>query len=502
VGKKKSIKKNFMWQICIEFTNMLLPLVTSPVLSRRLGAEALGVYSYVYTVTYYFLQFSLLGMFQYGTREIAAVRDDKDLLNKKFSELLCFQLIHGGMTIIAFVLYAVIFSKYTGLLLIQILYVMGASVILINYVFSGLEEFGIISVKTMVIRSIGVLLIFLFVRTKEDLPLYTLIMASEPLAGALVYIYLARKKVKLVRVKLRDAYKHIKGLYAIFIPIMATFLYATMDKLMLGNMSDMSQLGFYSNAEKALIAKNLAVALSVVLVPRMSKLANDANEAKFNDLLDKSIEIILLLTIAFGFGTAAVSSIFSVVFWGDKFTACSALIKIMSFMLPAYGLTYVINNQYLVPLKKEKIYIQATVLGVAFNVVFNLLLIPRSGAFGAAVATLMTQYVVLIYECVAIRKNYSIYKSIKGAVPYLAIAITMYLVVIRIDKIVSYSILWLVFEVLIGAIVFLVFCIFYWLLFNKTMYISILKNLISRGQNILFKIIKERGGLIDKGSSC
>ncbi|WP_029231640.1 flippase [Butyrivibrio sp. VCB2006] len=480
MSQKKSIKKNFVWQVGIEITNMLLPLVTSPILARRMGAETLGIYSYVYTVSYYFLTFALLGMFQYGTREIATVRDNRELLNKKFSELFCFQFLHAGMVIIAYLAYSFLFSKYIGLMLIQTIYLVGASLILINYVFTGLEEFNIIAVKTMIIRIIGVVLIFAFVRTKEDLPLYTLIMAGEPLAGALVYIALARNRVKLVKVNIKDVFKHTKGLYMIFIPIMATFLYTTMDKLMLGHMSVMSELGYYSNAEKALIARNLAVALSVVLVPRMSNLAGDSNSKAFNELLDKSIEVILLLTIAFGFGTAGVSSAFSVVFWGKDFSPCSILIQVMSFTLPAYGLTYVINNQYLVPLRKEKIYIGATVFGVLVNFMLNWLLIPIYGALGAAIATLATQFIVLICECVAIRKSYSVLRSLRSAIPYLFIAMVMYAVIKSMDSMVTYSILSLLLEVLIGGLLFFVLCVVYWIAFKKTMYLNIITGALAR----------------------
>lgn len=490
MSENRSIKKNFVWQVGIEITNMLLPLVTSPILARRMGAETLGIYSYVYTVTYYFLQVALLGMFQYGTREIAVVRDNKEQLNKKFSELLCFQLLHGGVVLAFFLAYSVFFSEYTNLMLIQIIYLLGGSVFLINYVFTGLEEFNIIAVKTMIIRLVGVILIFAFVRTEKDLPLYTLIMAGEPMAGALVYILLARKRVKLVKVKLADAFKHVKGLYTIFIPILATFLYGTMDKLMLGNMSSMSQLGFYSNAEKALIAKNLAVALSVVLVPRMSKLAGDRNTDRFNELLDKSLEVILMLTIAFGFGTAGISSSFSVVFWGRDFIDCSSLIQIMSFTLPAYGLTYVINNQFLVPLKKERIYIRATVLGVVANFLINYILIPTYGAAGAAIATLVTQYVVLCIECFAIGKDYSITNVLKSSTPYFVFAMLMYFSIKYIDNRFAYGLASLLLEIIAGSIIFLVLCIVYWIIYKKEMYLNIIRKAIT---TVGRKIVISRG---------
>ncbi len=476
----KSIKKNIVWQVWIEITNMLLPLVTSPILARRLGAESLGKYTYVYTITYYFVQFALLGMFQYGTREIAVSRNDQDQLNTRFTELVCFQLLHGGLIVVFFLIYSLCISDYSNLMLIELLYLFGASVLLVNYLFAGLEEFRIIALKTMFIRITGVVLIVMLVKTPEDLPVYTLIMAAEPLAGAAVYIFLARNRVKLVRVKLKNVFRHTKGLYLLFIPIMASFLYVTMDKVMLGRMSTMTQLGLYGNAEKALIAKNLAVAFSVVLVPRMANLIGESKREEFQTLLEKSMNIVLLLTIAFGFGTAAISSVFSIVFWGTDFAPCSELIQVMSFTLPIYGLTYVINNQYLIPIRKEKVFIWATLIGVLVNLVLNLYLIPKYNAFGAAIATFFTQLFVLIYECISIRKEVKVLKTLPKSVPYIIIGVVMMVVVSRLDSTISYSVFTLILEIIVGSSIYSVLCFLYWKVTGNEMYLELLRSFLKR----------------------
>ena len=156
-------------------------------------------------------------------------------------------------------------------------------------------------------------------------------MALEPLIGAIVYISLAKNRVSFAKVKLRNVYSHFKGMLLLFIPVLTTYLYSSMDKVMIGQMSTMSELGYYENATKALIAKNLATALSTVLVPRMANLIGQKNEIKFSELLNKSINIVLLLTIAFGFGTGAISTTFSVVFWGKSFIKCSRTNPIVFF---------------------------------------------------------------------------------------------------------------------------------------------------------------------------
>ena len=477
-NKPQNIKSNFVWQSGIEITNMFLPLVTSPILARRLGADSIGVYSYIYSISYYFIIVALLGIYQYGTREIAIVRNDKDALDKKFSELFLAQAFVGTVVLIAYILYALIFSRYPTLFLIQTISILGSSLFLINWLFSGLEEFRIIAVKTMIIRAIGVVLIVIFIKTSADLPIYILIMALEPLLGALVYIYLAKDKVKLVKVSFKSSIRHLKGMLLLFVPILAMQLYTSMDKVMLGQISTMTQLGFYENSTKALIAKNLATALSTVLVPRMANLIGQNDRKQFNTLMQKSLDAVFLLTIAFGFGTAAVSQIFAVVFWGEAFSACGPLIFIMSLTIPAYGLTYVINNQYLVPSKKEYIYIIATGLGVIINFLLNYLMIPRYAAVGAAFSTLITQYFVLMVEGVAIRKELNILGCVKRNIAHIIIGIVMIISVKFIDFYVGYSIFYLFLEILIGGTLFLTLCSFYWAISGDNKYLKIIAGML------------------------
>ena len=162
-----------------------------------------------------------------------------------------------------------------------------------------------------------------------------------------------------------------------------------------------------------------------------------------------------MLTVAFGFGTAAVSTIFSVVFWGNGFSECGPLIMIMSLTIPAYGITYVINNQYLVPSKKESVYIWATTAGVVVNFCLNAALIPKYAAMGAAVATLITQFIVLIVECIVIRVQLSVFKCLRKSMGYVVIGMIMMVVVKYIEAtFVPCSLLGLIIEVAVGATVF------------------------------------------------
>ena len=90
-----SIKKNFLYNAFYQVLTLILPLITTPYISRVMGAERVGVYSYAYSIAYYFGMFILLGTNNYGNRTIASVRDDKKILSKTFWSIYAMQLFLG-----------------------------------------------------------------------------------------------------------------------------------------------------------------------------------------------------------------------------------------------------------------------------------------------------------------------------------------------------------------------------------------------------------------------
>ena len=79
-----SVKKNFFYQMIYEVFVIVLPFITSPYLARVIGAAGVGEYSYYYSIAFYFVLFAMLGIKNYGNREIAKVRDDCELKDKLF----------------------------------------------------------------------------------------------------------------------------------------------------------------------------------------------------------------------------------------------------------------------------------------------------------------------------------------------------------------------------------------------------------------------------------
>ncbi len=469
-----SIKKNFMYQTMWQIMSMILPLVTSPILARALGAEGLGTYSYVTSVSGFFVLAANLGMYTYGMRAIAAVRDDQEALSRTFWEIWKLHSLSAVTAGMAYLGSAIFLSEYRLYFLITFVEFVG-SVININWLFFGVEDFKKITIRDMVVKLTTFILIVLFVRTESDLIVYFIINAAGSLVSNLIYWVMYQKYVMKIKVSFRDSFRHWKAMLILFVPILLESLYAGMDRVMLGIMCPKSEVGYYTNADKALIAKALIYSVMTVLMPRMSNLLAKKDYGTFHVLMKKSTGIIMLLVSAFAFGTAAVAREFSVVFWGEDFIPSADLIVILAMAMPAVVLSREIREQYLIPGGREREFLLSTAAGACSNLVINAVLIPHYGAVGATVATLLSNYIVLAVQMFAVRRKLPMLRYIHGNEIYLFFGIVMFCAVRYMGSFLGIHLYSLLIEIAVGTVVFAALCMAYWILTGNREYLELIK---------------------------
>ena len=139
-----STKRNVIYQTAYQILALILPFITAPYVSRVLGSENVGIYSYTYTNVNYFMLAALLGIETYGTRTVSKVRNDKKLTNEAFSSIFYCHLIVSAVCLVVYLIYACFISKpiYRVFALIQTLYII-AEIFNINWFFFGMEQFKI-----------------------------------------------------------------------------------------------------------------------------------------------------------------------------------------------------------------------------------------------------------------------------------------------------------------------------------------------------------------------
>lgn len=477
--KKKSVKINYFYNLIYNLLTLLLPLLTTPYLSRVLGVENIGIYGFTNSIVTYFVLFGCLGTTLYGQREIAYVQDDKEKQSKVFYEIFFVKLISMFISIL---LYGFSFcldgtlSLYYQILLIYLV----ANVFDISWYLQGIEEFDKTVIRNLIVKVLSIILIFVLVKKPDDLWIYFTIFAGSELLGNItmwIYVpkYLNKPNFKKLNLK-----KHLKPILMLFIPQIAIKVYTVLDKTMIGVISgNMNDVGFYEqgqNIVRALIV--IITAYGTVMASRIAYTYKNSDKKKTIKYLKSSFRFSWLLGIPLMLGTIAVADKLVPWFFGDGYDPVSNIIKFTSPLIIAIGLNNVLGMQYLVPIGRQKDFTTAVVIGALSNFVLNNILIRLFGTIGAVIASVLAETIILIYELYVTRKEFNWLMIFNGIFKYLIAGIIMFIVIYNIELHLGVSLLNTFIVFIIGVITY-----FIMLLLLRDSYI--LDNL-----NILLKKVK------------
>lgn len=454
-----SIKRNYLYQSAYQLLLILVPLVTTPYLSRVLGAEQVGVYSYTYSVTNYFVMFATLGMSTYGVREIAACGSDRGARTKAFWDMYGSQLAVGVIVAVAYGLYALTNPRGGAIVtLVWGMWVLSA-LLDISWLFFGVQEFRMPTMRSMVTKLLSMVVIFAFVKSRDDLWVYCAAIAGSFLANqVLLWPFLCRY-VGVRRPTLSGMRYHLGPNLRLFIPVIAISFYVTLDKIILGVMTDMEQVGYLEYSEKlSRMPMALVTAMGTVMLPRMTAELSAGRRREARSLLESSIWAMLAMAFAMSFGIMGIAHEFAPIFLGGEFANCDILMCIFALIIPVVSTTNVLGRQYLLPTNRDNMFTISVCIGAVVNVCVNLVLVPLLAATGAAIATVCAETSVLLVQIGVTRKELPLALYVKNAVPYAVIgAITT--AIIRLVAGLSYgmwglSVRQLVLEVLVGAVAY------------------------------------------------
>lgn len=477
-----NLKKNLFYQTLYQILATAFPLITTPYVSRVLGSHNIGTYTYVATIANYFVVFSMLGITNYGTKTIAGNKIDSNSLGKAYCGIRKMQCV---ITSIIFALYVcfvvVIIDENRILYIIESLWILNCYID-VNWFFFGLEQFELTVKRNLIIKLITLVGLFIFVRTKNDLLMYAFILAiSTVLSNVYLMTQVKNNRFTKVDVSIKDSFSHFKPMMLLFVPILAMTFYHQMDKTMLGMFSTYEEVGYYGNSDKIInILLGIISGLGTVSLPAIVSLISKGKIDEYRNIVEKSVELVMMGCSAIAFGMLSISKEFVPVFFGPGFDSCVNLISLLSFVIFFKGITTIIVNQVLIPNNKEKEYIIAVFIGAGINFFANIILIQLYGGIGAAIATIIAEAVVCIIEVVLIRKIIPFVLYVRKNVMYVVFGLGMYLAVKIMSPILKFRIFVnLCLEIVIGGSFFLLCCMIYWKITKSPIY-EIFSSKISR----------------------
>lgn len=450
----KSIFRNLSYNVLLQVVLMILPLVSIPYVSRVLGPDGIGAYSFTLSLTQYFIIIGTLGTALYGNRQIAYTRDHKEEMSKTFWSILIVRIITTSFALLTYHLIFWNASDYKLLRFIQSFHIL-AQMFDITWLYIGMEDFKRIVTRNLFVKLIGLAMIFIFVQTKEDVVLYTLINLGMSVFSSLVmWLYIPKMLIR-VKLAISDIQKHIKPILHLFIPQMASQVYVLLDKTMLGYLSSIEQVGFYTQAERLVRSiLELTSALGVVMLPRMSYIHAQGQADQMKTYLNKSMKAVSYIAIPMTAGVIALTPQFVSWFLGPGYEPVEPLMMIISSILIFISLSSVLGVQYLLPANRVNEVTISIVSGALLNLTLNFILIPKIAALGAVIATISAEFIVMAIQAYFLRIELNLVDYGKSLMKYAFSALSMFVVVYFIGEKMNAHFYTNLIQMLIGVVIY------------------------------------------------
>ena len=396
--KSKSLSKGGLFYLMYQVLNIAFPLITGIYVTHILTPDSIGTVATACNLTNYFVILSFLGIPTYGMREIARCTNQKEERSKVFSELFVINAISTTIFGAVYLLLIISVGKYRNELVLYL--VTGISIFFnyfnVSWLFEGMEDFQFISIRNFVFKVISFLFLLIFVRTKDDVMIYALVTVCGSAGNYIVNMICSRKYVSF-SLKGLNLKRHMKSIMYLVAVNLAIEIYSLMDITMMNFWCTRDSIAFYKYGHSVeLMLLQVVNTFTTVLIPRISLCYNDKNMAEFNRLLSKGLKLIIIFAAPMIVGIMFTSDFLMVHLYGEPYIVSSWILKLFSILLLVSPIGYLLGSRVMLVTGNEKKMIISVGIGAFINLIGNSLMIPRLHEYGATIASLFSEFAVMI----------------------------------------------------------------------------------------------------------
>lgn len=392
-----SLKKNFFYSALLTVANYVFPLITYPYVSRVLGVANIGICNFVDGVVDFFIMFSMMGITVVGVREIATSKGNRTELNNVFSSLLSLNAITSLLAALALLVSILFVPKlyaYKELMYIGVIRLL-SNFLCIEWLFKGLEDFRYITLRSIAIRSLFVVSVFIFVRKPEDYSIYYLLFSLTFLINASINLVYSRRSVsfslKNLRLRGMAGPFFLIGLYT----IMAS-LYTSFNTIYLGFVSSETQVGFYTTAAKIYgMVIALFSSFTAVMLPRMSNVLSEGREDEFKAIVQKVLRVLFSLGVPIILLMETEAPDIIRIISGAGYEGAILPMRILTPLILVIGIEQVLVLQTMMPKKYDREVLVNSIIGAIVGISLNIMLVKRLASVGSSIVWLSSELVVL-----------------------------------------------------------------------------------------------------------
>ena len=346
-----------------------------------------------------------------------------------------------------------------------------------SWFFIGTEDFSLIVIRQAILKILNIIFIYLFIKSPNDILIYAILPNFINLIYCISCVPSILKRIDINKKYHIDSFTYLKDSIILFIPFIATTINNYSDKIMIG-FYDVSKIqnGYYEEAHKIVVLLlTVVTTIGSTLMPRIGALHKQNNVKLINEYMMKSFQLTFLISLPMTFGLICISPIFVPWFLGIEFIDSIPILMILAFSIILSGLSYIIGFEFLIGIGKQKEYTFFTVIGTVLNVALNIVFIPKYAAIGASIATIASQFFIVVIEFIYIRNSVNLDLLLTSFPRYFITTTIMSIMCFILQKNMTPSIFSLFIISLIGATIYI-----FLLIVQKDAIVSEILNTVSK----------------------
>lgn len=444
--------------------SVIFPLITYPYALRVLQVENIGKVDFSNSIINYFVLLAGLGISTYAIREGAIVRDSKERFSEFCSQIFSINVISTIISYIALGVTVLISSKlksYGLIISVQSITLLG-NLLGVLWLYSIVEDYRYIAVRSLVVHIIALILMFIFVRNKNDYVYYagTSVIAN---AGANFFNIIHSKKYAKIRFTTRmNLKKHFVPIMIIFASNVSSTIYVNSDKTILGYLLNDYYVGLYSSAVNIYtVLKICMMAIIQVSLPRLTNYLANNKLKNYNKSATDIFKMFTVVLFPIVVGLFALADDAILIVGGSNYLPATSTLRILSISLIFSIFATYYTNAVLLPYKKEKIVLAASVCSALLNIAVNFWIIPIFKQDGAAMTTLLAELVMFLIQYLYSRKFIRIQIPLLFFVSIFAGCCGILAVTVITDLIISVFIINLVVKIAFSIIIYGIFMVLF-----------------------------------------
>lgn len=389
----QSVKVNYILNLINTGTQMLFPLITFPYVCRVIEADGIGQINFFQSIISYISLFTCLGIPMYAIREIARDRSDVVQMNRTATEIL---LLHSMLTLVGYAIVAILCLTVPQIQVnIPLFLILSLTIFFTaigcEWFYQGIEDFKYITIRGLIIKTVSVVLLFIFVKSKTDLLYYGCYTVFGVLGGNIFNFFRLRKYIHRENIIFSELHikRHIKPVLKVFSFSVVTSIYLQLNTVLLGFLKNALAVGYFAAATKVMqMLLKMSACLGSVMMPRASHLIAENKEAEFNRLIQKSYDFTLAIALPMTIGLIFCAPSLITALCGVKFEHSILPSQIIAPIILMVAISNIFGIQVLFPKGKINIVTLCCGIGAVADLMLNLCLIPLFSYIGTSIAYL------------------------------------------------------------------------------------------------------------------